>query len=67
MVRKIVLSLDSFKATPVGDIDDDDDDDDDDDEDDDIHLPLTTKIINLVFENNCFPDVLKLAEVMPSF
>ena len=63
MVRKIVLSLDSFKATPVGDIDDDDDDDDDDD----IHLPLTTKIINLVFENNCFPDVLKLAEIMPSF
>ena len=29
----------------------------------DTHLPLTTKIINLSFENGCFPDDLKLAEV----
>ena len=57
-MRKVVLNLGSFKATPVGDIpanmlkstvD--------------IHLPFITKIINLYFENNCFPDYLKLAEV----
>ena len=29
----------------------------------DLHLSLITKIINLSFENGCFPDDLKLAEV----
>ena len=33
----------------------------------DIHLSLITKIINLSFENACFPDDLKLAEVSPIF
>ena len=33
----------------------------------DIHLSLITKIINLSFENGCFPDDLKLAEVSPIF
>ena len=33
----------------------------------DIHLSLITKIINLSFENGCFPDDLKLAEVGPIF
>ena len=33
----------------------------------DIHLPFITKIINLSFENNCFPDYLKPAEVSPVF
>ena len=33
----------------------------------DIHLPLITKIINLSFENGCFPGDLKLAEVSPIF
>ena len=32
-----------------------------------IHLSLITKIINLSFENGCFPDDLKLAEVGPIF
>ena len=58
LVRKIVLNLDSFEATAVGDIpaymlkstvN--------------IHLPFITKIINFSFENNCFPDDLKLVEV----
>ena len=31
----------------------------------DIHLPSITKIINLSFENDSFPDDLKLAEVIP--
>ena len=31
------------------------------------HLSLITKIINLSFENGCFPDDLKLAEVSPIF
>ena len=31
----------------------------------DIHLSLITQIINLSFENGCFPDNLKLAEVSP--
>ena len=60
LVRKIVLSLDSFEANPVGNfltdmlksaID--------------IRLLFITKIINLSFENNYFPDDLKLAEVSP--
>ena len=33
----------------------------------DIHLPFITKIINLSFENNCFPDYLKLAKVSPVY
>ena len=32
-----------------------------------IHLSLITKIINLSFENGCFPDDLKPAEVIPIF
>ena len=57
MVRKIVLNLDSFKATPVTDIYEDYDADDNDD----IHLPFITKATNLSFANNCFADGLKLA------
>ena len=62
LVRKIVLKLDGSKATPVGDIpantlkstvD--------------IHLPFITKTINFSFENGCFPDEVKLAEVSPIF
>ena len=33
----------------------------------DIHLSLINKIINLSFENRCFPDNLKLQEVIPIF
>ena len=61
-VRQVILSIDGSKATPVGDI-----------PADmlkvtlDIHLSLITKIINLSFENGCFPDDLKLAEVSPIF
>ena len=33
----------------------------------DIHLPFLTKIINDSYENGCFPDELKLAEVSPIF
>ena len=32
-----------------------------------MDLLLTTKIVNLSFENNCFPEDLKLAEVSPVF
>ena len=62
LVRKIILSLDGSKATPVGDI-----------PADmlksmvDVYLPFITKIINVSFENGCFPDELKLAEVGPIF
>ena len=61
-VRQVVINIDASKATPMGDIpaeilkvtlD--------------IHLSLITKIINLSFENACFPDDLKLAEVSPIF
>ena len=61
-VRQVTLSIDGSKATPVGDI-----------PADrlkvtlDIHLSLITKIINLSFENGCFPDDLKPAEVSPIF
>ena len=61
-VRQVILSIDGSKATPVGDM-----------PADmvkitpDIHLPLITKFINLSFENGCFPDDLKLAEVAPIF
>ena len=62
LVRKIILSLDRSKATPVGDISanmlkstvD-------------IHLPFITKIINVSFENGRFPDQLKLVKVTPIF
>ena len=30
-----------------------------------MHLPFITKIINFPFENGCFPDELKLAELSP--
>ena len=33
----------------------------------DIHLWLIANIINLSFENECFPDDLKLTEVSPIF
>ena len=33
----------------------------------DIHLSLISKIINISFENECFPDNLKLAEISPIF
>ena len=51
LVRQVILSIDSSKATPAGDI-----------PADllkvtlDMHLSLRTKIINLSFENGCFPD-----------
>ena len=62
LVPKIILNIDNFKDTPVGDIP----------ADNlkctvDIHPPFTNKIINLFFENNCFPDDLNLAEVGPVF
>ena len=63
MVRKIVLNLDSFKATPVKGIYEDYDADDNDD----IHLPFITKATNFSFANNCFADGLKLAEVSTVF
>ena len=56
------MSIDGFKATPVGDI-----------PADmlkatlDIHLSLITKIIYLLFENGYFPDDLRLAAVCPIF
>ena len=31
----------------------------------DIHVPFITKIINNAYENSCFPDELKFAEVSP--
>ena len=58
-VRQVILSTDGSKPTPVRGI-----------PADmvkvtlDIHLSLITKIINLSFENGCFPDDLKLAEVL---
>ena len=62
LVREIILNLDGSKATPAGGI-----------PVDmlkaavDIHLPFLTKIINYSFENGCFPDKLKHAEVSPIF
>ena len=56
-VPQVILSIDGSKATPKRDIpaymfkttlD--------------IHLSLIMKIINLSFENACFPDYLKLAD-----
>ena len=59
---QVILSSDDYKVTPVGDVS----------ADllkvtQDKHLSLITKIINLSFENGCFPDNLKLAEVTPIF
>ena len=57
-VWQVILIIDGCKVTPVGDI-----------REDlpkitlDIHLSLIIKIIHLTFENGCFPDDLKLAEV----
>ena len=62
LVHESILSLDGSKVTPVGDI-----------PADilkstvDMHLPFITKIINISFENGCFSDELKLAEVSPIF
>ena len=62
MVREISLNIDASKANPVADIptvmlkwtvD--------------IHLLFITKIIDFSFENSCFQDELKLAEVSPIF
>ena len=33
----------------------------------DIHFPFISKITNFSYENGCFPDELKLAEVSPIF
>ena len=61
-VRQVILSIDDSKATAVGDI-----------PADmlkvtlDMHLSLIKKITNLSFENGCFPEDLKLAEVSPVF
>ena len=57
--RQVILSIDGSKATLAGDI-----------PADmlkvtlDIHLLLITKMISLSFENGCFPDDLKLSEVL---
>ena len=60
LVREIILNIDGSKATSVGDTP----------EDMlkstvDIRLPFTIKIINFSFQNGCFSDELKLAEVSP--
>ena len=62
LIREIILNLDGSKTTPVEDIPADmlkstvh------------IHLSFLTKIINYSFENGCFPDERKLAEVSPIF
>ena len=62
MVREIILTLDGSKATPVGDTPADTLK-----STVDTHLPFITKIISFSFENGCFPDDLKLAEVHPNF
>ena len=62
LVPEIILNLDGSKATPVkylpaymlkSTVD--------------IHLSIITKITNVSFTNGCFPDELKLAEVIPIF
>ena len=58
----MILNLDSFKATPVEDIPADTLK-----STVNIYLSFITKIINLFFENKCFADHLKLAEVTPVF
>ena len=61
-MRQVTLSIDGSKAAPVGGIpasmlkvtlD--------------IHISLITKLIDLSFENGCFPEDLKLEEVSPIF
>ena len=59
-MRKLIINLDDYKGTPVGDIPTD------------IvkqtiyiHLPIMTQTINMSIDNNCCPDHLKLAEVCP--
>ena len=59
-VWQVLLSIDSLKATPVGDIPADMPE-----VTIDIHLSLITKIISFSFENGCFPDDLKLGEITP--
>ena len=61
-LSKVIFNLDGSKPSPVGDIPAD------------MlkstvhmHLPFITKIINFSFENFCFPDELKLAEVSSIF
>ena len=59
-MRKLIINLDGYKGTPVGDIptnivkqtiy---------------IHLPIMTQTINMFIDNNCCPDDLKLAEACP--
>ena len=61
-MQKIDLSLDNFKVTPAGDIPADTLK-----SSVDIHFPFKTKIINLSFENSCFPDDLKFSEDNPVF
>ena len=61
LVRKIILNIDNFKATPVGGI-----------PADNLKCtvdinPSLTKITNFFFENLFFPDDLNLAEVSPVF
>ena len=59
-VWQVLLSIDGYKATPVGHIPADMPE-----VTIDIHFSLITKIISFSFENGCFPDDLKLAEVSP--
>ena len=61
-VRQVISWIDSSKATPLGGF-----------PADmlqftlETNLSLTTKVINLSFENRCFPGDLKLSEVSPNF
>ena len=62
LVREEVMNLDGSKATPIGDV-----------SVDilkstaDIHFPFITNSINLSIEKGCFPEEIKLAEVIPIF
>jgi len=56
------MNLDGSKATPVGDIPVDMLK-----QTIDIHLPVFIKIINTSFDNDCYPDDIKLAEVSPAY
>ena len=61
-VRKFIINLDCFKATPVGDIPIDMLK-----QTIDIHLPIMTQIINMSIDNNYYPHDLKFAEGSPVF